>query len=1113
MLIIKNLCKTYKPKGGVETKALDDVSLTLPETGMVFLLGKSGSGKSTLLNICGGLDTPDKGEIIIRGRSSKDFAASDFDSYRNTFVGFVFQEYNILNEFTVEENLSLALELQGKAKSKERVDELLDQVDLKGFAKRKPNTLSGGQKQRIAIARALIKDPKIIMADEPTGALDSNTGRQVLDTLKKLSESRLVIIVSHDREFAEIYGDRIIELKDGKVISDVTKEKTMATKLNDNVSIIQENTISIKNGSELSSEDIQKITDFIKNSSSDVIISNGEKNIQNFKKSNRIDDNDSSEKFDATKEENIKTREYTAEEGKFLKSKLPLRKAIRIGASSMKVKPIRLFFTLLLSIAAFTLFGVFSTMMLFNEKTVLIDSLKNSDCTGLYLNKNYKTHTYYYYDGELQADYEGYSSTYFDDTELTDAINEYGDNTLGVFGALSYSKFRNFSNSSNYFISSSVKGVAYAGENSKYRNMISGTYPSSSSEIAISDYYYRLIKSGTFYSVDEEGIIGTTRKTISSYNDIIGESLVYDYNGKYYLYKITGIYDAGTIPEDYNGFDDEATVMTWQYETQEGFRNYLNDSIQQVFLVSKDFISDYIDTFNWSAKSGDSKEFFTYGRSFEPMTKDGEYGNYFWINSYNVYDSTDKDYYDIYLFDNSKTSLSQGEIIINGESLYNMVTNYFYAEESNSYSTDFLNAYNTAENQAKKENYQKLADENYEIYQDSIHNPEYKKEMEDAYQLYQEAQKKAEDYLNEHGDDETYQTYLQEAQQYEQYYYQKSEKYYGNTDYTNADNEAQAKYDYYSRLVSIYNYILEPDSDKVMSLFNELHNVFFNTDNENLTALITKEEKAFAFEIYNQIILNVYPSEKLTNTYITYETASGQNYDTFTATIAGFYSGSQDQSREGVFISQDDESKFARISNETIETKYVESKDAKYSMIYIPIDSSDMIAKIVNKTEVIKADDSYFSISNSLKSQIDSVNYTVSFMKNIFLYVGIGLAVFAALLLFNFISVSISSKTHEIGVLRAIGARGWDVFKIFFAESAIITLICLAFSIVGSIITVFCLNNIIAEAMSFQYTLFVFGIFSLLLMIAEALLIAFIGTFFPVYNVSKKKPVESMRTL
>ena len=150
------------------------------------------------------------------GKSSSTFSKSDFDSYRNTYVGFIFQEYNILSEFSIEDNLSLALELQGKKKDKEKVDYLLKQVDLDGFAKRKPNTLSGGQKQRIAIARALIKDPKIIMADEPTGALDSKTGKQVFDTLKKLSKDHLVIVVSHDREFSEIYGDRIIELKDGK---------------------------------------------------------------------------------------------------------------------------------------------------------------------------------------------------------------------------------------------------------------------------------------------------------------------------------------------------------------------------------------------------------------------------------------------------------------------------------------------------------------------------------------------------------------------------------------------------------------------------------------------------------------------------------------------------------------------------------------------------------------------------------------------------------------------------------------------------------------------------------------------------------------------------------
>ncbi|HIY45409.1 MAG TPA: ATP-binding cassette domain-containing protein, partial [Candidatus Borkfalkia excrementipullorum] len=143
MLEVKNLTKVYKTKGGAETRALDGVSLRFEERGMIFLLGKSGSGKSTLLNLCGGLDTPDSGEIIIKGRSSKDFSQADFDSYRNTFVGFVFQEYNILNEFTVEDNIALALELQGKNKDKARVHEILEQVEMSEFAKRKPNTLSG----------------------------------------------------------------------------------------------------------------------------------------------------------------------------------------------------------------------------------------------------------------------------------------------------------------------------------------------------------------------------------------------------------------------------------------------------------------------------------------------------------------------------------------------------------------------------------------------------------------------------------------------------------------------------------------------------------------------------------------------------------------------------------------------------------------------------------------------------------------------------------------------------------------------------------------------------------------------------------------------------------
>ena len=221
MLETKNLCKIYKPKKGVPVTALDHVSLRFPDKGMIFLLGKSGSGKSTLLNLLGGLDRYDSGEIIIKGVSSKDFKQKHFDSYRNTYVGFIFQEYNVLEEFSVGANIALAIELQNRKASDEEINEILREVDLEGYGNRKPNELSGGQKQRVAIARALVKKPEIIMADEPTGALDSNTGRQVLETLKRLSKTKLVIVVSHDREFAENYADRIIELADGRVISDM----------------------------------------------------------------------------------------------------------------------------------------------------------------------------------------------------------------------------------------------------------------------------------------------------------------------------------------------------------------------------------------------------------------------------------------------------------------------------------------------------------------------------------------------------------------------------------------------------------------------------------------------------------------------------------------------------------------------------------------------------------------------------------------------------------------------------------------------------------------------------------------------------------------------------
>lgn len=234
MIELKNITKSYKSKKGKDTLALNNISLKLNNKGMVFILGKSGSGKSTLLNILGGLDKYDNGDMLILGKSSKDFTQADFDSYRNTYIGFIFQEFNILEDYNVYENIALALQLQQKEINNSEIDNLLEKLEIKDLKERKVNELSGGQKQRTAIARALIKNPKIILADEPTGNLDSKTGKDVMNLLKEISKEKLVVIVSHDNEFAKLYADRIIEIKDGNIINDT------------NVLDIEENTENYK---------------------------------------------------------------------------------------------------------------------------------------------------------------------------------------------------------------------------------------------------------------------------------------------------------------------------------------------------------------------------------------------------------------------------------------------------------------------------------------------------------------------------------------------------------------------------------------------------------------------------------------------------------------------------------------------------------------------------------------------------------------------------------------------------------------------------------------------------------------------------------------------------
>lgn len=419
MLTLKNIKKTYKSKKGTSSAALKGINVQFPDNGLVFILGKSGSGKSTLLNIIGGLDAADSGEIIIKGKSSKDFSGQDYDSYRNTYLGFIFQEYNVLDGFSVYDNVALSLRLQGKKAEKETVGKLLQQVGLNGFEKRKPNELSGGQKQRVAIARALVKEPEIIFADEPTGNLDSATSTQIFNLLKKLSKEKLVVIVSHDRDSAERYADRIIELADGLIISDITKHTDSQNEFE-----IESGVISIPKSRALNNSEVEQLNKTIEKKKGKVKIQHSTAN-----------------SFSNTGE--VKTQK--TEGFKLIKSKLPNRFAAAIGASNFKTKKFRLVVTIFLTVVALALFGLSQIFSSYNVAYASAQSFNKNGVSNIVLKQGRYIEEYDTFDKNSVEifDMDAYNKIkeYLDDKDVVDF---YG-NSVG-FGSSTVNSMRDILN-------------------------------------------------------------------------------------------------------------------------------------------------------------------------------------------------------------------------------------------------------------------------------------------------------------------------------------------------------------------------------------------------------------------------------------------------------------------------------------------------------------------------------------------------------------------------------------------------------------------------------------------------------------------------------------------
>lgn len=969
MLEVKNLTKIYKTKGGTEVRALDDVSISFEDKGMVFLLGRSGSGKSTLLNMCGGLDAPDSGEIIVKGRSSKDFSAGDFDSYRNTYVGFIFQEYNILNEFSVEDNIALALELQGRPKDKETIAKLLEEVELTNFAKRKPNTLSGGQKQRVAIARALVKNPEIIMADEPTGALDSNTGKQVFDTLKKLSENKLVIVVSHDREFAEEYGDRIIELKDGKVISDVVKDSVAPVIKDENVCLLGDNTIFIKKGSKLSAQDFTKIKKFVAECDDDVLISKDKQDITDYKKAAKINDDNSKELFCDIKSQ-PEQKSYSSEDNKFIRSKLPLRHAIKIGASGIKVKPFRFTFTVLLSVISFILFGLFSCLMFYDAKEVQVNSLKEAGVEYLDLHKSYDSVTYNYEVGRDEPwTYTQTHSANMSDADINEIKDNFGDKMIPVY-KLNGCEIDNLSlnNLTQSLYVNNVYGFVPANAPLEYT---AGSAPSGENQIALSQYLFDAVRSGELKDDDLKEI------RVETYSDA-----KIRINGK--IYTVSGIFKSENIPLKYNTLDKTLdTSGRWTETLRSGFYSYIAIDPAHFETFAKNVGYEYNSVINSTA--GGTFGVFCYSLNSNRPVVSNLFSK---LQNVNYFDNT-----------TATVAASGNEVmsaVVNSKIYFNVLQEVadIYANRSgDEYKPDFASEYLTNP-----------------VFQDELLDL-----VDNAFGSQEEmlsAAKKVLDVTNK----------------------------YFTLDKLSIKMRNFAGDQLFADGISLKGFYFNPSndfSDNVTYMSSDLMQIY--------------KEKCLSTGSYVEVVTNYKP----------------QNYE-----------------------------------------------QNNYSHVFVGTNGNTH--QIRNLLEYrTNADDNgeKYTVVNGLITEIGFYNAMVDVLSKVFLWIGIILAIFSMLLLFNFITASISAKKKEIGILRAVGARGTDVFKIFFSESFIVVALCIILSIIFTGVFAGLINDSVSNQIGIPFPMFTFGIVSVVMIIAIALVSAVISTFFPVYGSARKKPVESIRSL
>lgn len=1179
MIEARNLKKVYKTKKGVVVNALDNVSVKLPDTGMVFILGKSGSGKSTLLNVLGGLDSFDSGEIIIKGTSSKSFKQSHYDSYRNTYIGFIFQEYNVLEELTVGANVALAIELQGRKASDEEVNSILKEVDLEGFGNRKPNELSGGQKQRVAIARALVKKPEIIMADEPTGALDSTTGKQVFDTLKKLSRDKLVLIVSHDREFSEQYADRIIELKDGVIISDVEKSSSFADTAqsfdeSDDSITYGESEITVKPGYTITEEDRIAINEYLAALSSGAKIKLGDK-----KEKKKVTSGD----FIPTDESKIKSNK--AGDFKLIKSKLSLKNAFKLGSGGLKHKKVRLVFTILLSLVSFTLFGLADTIAAYNNISTATSSIYDTGVDYASYAKMIK---------RVSGDYSYWvtDNTYLTPDDIELIKTETGKNVIGV-----YKKNRDdFSFSSNIgkktvegmnpsvLYSDSFSGITAIDENliSEHGFTLLGNSrlpEADKNEIVVTKYVYDYFSKVGHVAFTNEGEVNSD---INSENDLLGKKiqfgLTYNESNEYTIVGIIDTHFDTSRYEKLASADAEFTVsviesmaLTAELESAQKY------SFACVGFVNSKLLGDIIASNMGTAEtiegSGHIQLFEVLddsaNREHELYGEDGKNNNVlnnFWFNS--VYSlSNIKD--NVIWIGSPLESLAENQIIVSADMLKELVsqdnskTEIFYdTTKLVGFEKTLFDKYQNGE----------INLNHYPDLQSHFNNAKYYAAFSYAYNNIEAAKSayaarfgiEVSEIENQFGnfDAEFYNSFAYMAENegafsdiitdsvVTNYVNGLISRYglsssvlpqslkdklivkftYNGVEYSSYDASSLIltfQYNNNSDDIVARRYAAENFTDALnyYKLNNNIQDV--DLQNVNVSSVLGqysdylrynhKVPDGFAptatatFAVYKtQMFVEVYKTSSETGKMILSASSYMTGADKFIKNIeiVGVFAESNSD-KPGFYMGNT-----IAVSEDIINAMLGANRGGIYSYAVgvMPTDKLGIndIVKF-SKTYTNEAGDVKFNLKNNVTEQLDMVDEILDILGQVFLYVGIGFAVFASLMLTNFISTSITHKKQDIGILRAIGSRSNDVFRIFFAESFIIAMINYVLSLAGTLSVTIVLNSLLRDEAGLLITFLNFGIRQIGILFAVSIAVAFIATFLPVKKIASMKPIDAIK--